>query len=62
MENEIYAVVDNDWNCEYGYDEYSLPIQIFRSKADAEAFAAEYRSNECNSDYSSTIVVPYILK
>lgn len=51
---KVYAVVTKTWNCEYGYDEYSLPIKLFTNEDNAKEFAESYESE----DFEKAIVVP----
>lgn len=56
---KVYVVVEENWNVEYGYDEYSLPKKIFASEEAANEYADEM--SKMNS-YSNYIVEDYIVE
>lgn len=58
---KVYALVTSDWNCEYGYDEYSKPIEIFADENQANQAKAELNETK-NSEYSEVHVIPYTLR
>ncbi|BBC78203.1 Hypothetical protein KNT65_gp290 [Escherichia phage EcS1] len=51
----VYAVVMSEFNCEYGYDEYSKPLKILSSKEKAE----DYIKTLNPEDYEEVLVVEY---
>lgn len=58
---EVYAIVKLDWNIEYGYDEYSAPIEIVSNKELAERIAAELKDKP-EYEYGELKILPYVLK
>ncbi|UJP30326.1 hypothetical protein [Klebsiella phage Kpn6N] len=48
---KVYVVVKNNWNCEYGYEEYSLPLKIFHTKSEATSYAEELEANDSYYQY-----------
>lgn len=58
---EVYAIVTVDWNLEYGYDEYSKPIEITSNKKLAEQIKSELEDLP-EYTYSEIQIIPYILK
>lgn len=58
---EVYAIVTVDWNLEYGYDEYSKPIEIVSDKELAERIKAELKELP-EYHYCDIEVIPYTLK
>lgn len=58
---KVYAVIGVNWNAEYGYDEFSKPIDILSDKAVADEMANDMK-NRFSSNYEDYIVVPYIIK
>lgn len=59
---KVYAVIGTNWNLEYGYEEYSKPIEIRANKKEAEALAILLKHDENNTTYESYIVEPYEIK
>ena len=56
---KVYVVVEENWNVEYGYDEYSLPKKIFATEEAANEYADKMTSA---SYYSRYIVEDYIVE
>ncbi|QEM42348.1 hypothetical protein CPTPhageEI1_143 [Klebsiella phage EI] len=56
---KVYVVVEENWNVEYGYNEYSLPRKIFASEEAANEYADEM--SKMNS-YSTYVVEDYIVE
>lgn len=59
---KVFAVIGTNWNIEYGYDEYSKPIEIRANKKEAESLANALKSDERNTTYDDYIVEPYEIK
>lgn len=55
---EVYAVVQSWHNDEYGNEEYSEPLGIFKEKKDA----LEFIHNPNGKSYSSLVILTYFLK
>lgn len=51
----VYVVVKSDWNDEYGYEEYRVPLKIFASEQEAQAFKNVYVLGKTEEIY----VIPY---
>lgn len=56
---KVYVVVEENWNVEYGYDEYSLPKKIFATEEAANEYADKMTAA---SYYSRYIVEDYIVE
>lgn len=56
---KVYVVVEENWNLEYGYDEYSLPKKIFASEEAANEYADEMTKMNSHSNY---VVEDYIVE
>lgn len=56
---KVYVVVEENWNAEYGYDEYSLPKKIFATEEAANEYADKMTAA---SYYSRYIVEDYIVE
>lgn len=56
---EVYVIVTSSWNAEYGYDEYSKPIEICSTKEKADELASQI---EADLEFEEIHVIPYTLK
>ncbi|UIS65673.1 hypothetical protein PP425_gp294 [Enterobacter phage vB_EclM_Q7622] len=54
----VYAIISTWYNCEYGYDEYSLPIEICSSEELANEIKANLKE-EYADKCEQLLVVPY---